>query len=244
LSVPGIGAQVTQGLIFYQTTAQPDEDIQLFSLLVCLFVTQLQAALLPFMSISVFIDDRRFFVMESASELYPTSVYYAANASVEFTLTTINAVIYGFLTYFMCFYSPTGQYAFTTAKFLRHLLMVVAGAHTMSLQSIMAAILSPSLEVACALNAAVCSICCFGGIPPRLLSSSAHIIQWVSPLKYCYTAMVINYFRGTTGEDFAAMMEIQYPQTIWLNFVIVLGFYLFYTLVGFLGLHYLYRERH
>lgn len=54
-------------------------------------------------------------------------------------------------------------------------------------QAIMCSILSPSLEVACALNVGITCVFCFGGIPPRLLFDSAKVIQWVSPLKYSYT---------------------------------------------------------
>lgn len=54
-------------------------------------------------------------------------------------------------------------------------------------QAIMCSILSPSLEIACALNVGITCVFCFGGIPPRLLFNKAQIIQWVSPLKYSYT---------------------------------------------------------
>ena len=62
-------------------------------------------------------------------------------------------------------------------KFSIYLIFVVAGAHTGSMQAIMCAILSPSLEIACALNVGITCVFCFGGIPPRLLFAPSRIIQ-------------------------------------------------------------------
>jgi hypothetical protein len=56
---------------------------------------QLQALLLPFVSMTLFIEDRKFFVRESASKLYSTSNYFLANALLELVLTTTCAIIYG-----------------------------------------------------------------------------------------------------------------------------------------------------
>lgn len=56
---------------------------------------QLQALLVPFVSMTLFIEDRKFFVRESASRLYSTSNYFLANALLELVLTTTGAVIYG-----------------------------------------------------------------------------------------------------------------------------------------------------
>lgn len=44
---------------------------------------------------TLFIEDRKFFVRESASRLYSTSNYFLANALLELVLTTTGAIIYG-----------------------------------------------------------------------------------------------------------------------------------------------------
>ena len=145
------------------------------------------------------------------------SNYFLANAVLELILTTTCALVYGVLTYFLCFYASSGDFAFDwgtlflflfcllgkaggkkgkveardieqrnqlfnqmnkhTGKFAIYLIFVVAGAHTGSMQAIMCAILSPSLEIACALNVGITCVFCFGGIPPRLLFAPSRIIQ-------------------------------------------------------------------
>jgi len=71
------------------------------------------------------------------------------------------------------------------------------------MQAIMCSILSPSLEVACALNVGITCVFCFGGIPPRLLFPAARFIQWLSPLKYSYT--VRSEFKSKWREGWAVV---------------------------------------
>ena len=63
---------IFQGLVFFRSPAKSPPLVQAVSLLICLFVTQLQALLLPFVSMTLFIEDRKFFVREAASRLYST----------------------------------------------------------------------------------------------------------------------------------------------------------------------------
>jgi len=63
---------IFQGIVFFRSPAQTPALVQAASLLICLFVTQLQALLLPFVSMTLFIEDRKFFVREAASRLYST----------------------------------------------------------------------------------------------------------------------------------------------------------------------------
>ncbi len=84
-----------QGVVFFRAPYKQPVLVQSVALLICLFVTQLQALLLPFVSMTLFIEDRKFFVRESASRLYSTSNYFFANALLELVLTTTCALIYG-----------------------------------------------------------------------------------------------------------------------------------------------------
>ena len=63
---------IFQGIVFFRSPAKTPALVQAVSLLICLFVTQLQALLLPFVSMTLFIEDRKFFVREAASRLYST----------------------------------------------------------------------------------------------------------------------------------------------------------------------------
>lgn len=58
--------------LFFRSPAKIHLLVQAVSLLIYLFVTQLQALLLPFVSMTLFIEDRKFFVREVASRLYLT----------------------------------------------------------------------------------------------------------------------------------------------------------------------------
>ena len=235
---------IFQGVVFFRAPEKEPVLVQSVSLLICLFVTQLQALLLPFVSMTLFIEDRKFFVRESASRLYSTSNYFLANAVLELLLTTTAALIYGVLTYFLCFYTSKGDFAFDMGKFLIYLVFVVAGAHTGSMQAIMCSILSPSLEIACALNVGITCVFCFGGIPPRLLFPPSKIIQWVSPLKYSYTAMVESYFRGTASQMYVDMMDVTEPSGAWVNLGCLAVFFVGYNVISFWGLDKLYRNKH
>ncbi|KAM3570024.1 hypothetical protein VYU27_007902 [Nannochloropsis oceanica] len=234
---------IFQGIVFFNSPSKTPALVQAVALLICLFVTQLQALLLPFVSMTLFIEDRKFFVREAASRLYSTSIYFLANALLELILTTACALIYGLLTYFLCFYATSGDFAFSWARLSVYLLFVVAGAHTGSMQAIMCAILSPSLELACTLNVGITCVFCFGGIPPRLLFPPARIIQWISPLKYSYTAMVESYFRGTSANFYVEMMDVTRPSGVWVNFGCLLVFFIVYNVISFWGLHNLYRTK-
>jgi len=63
---------IFQGIVFFRSPAKTPALVQAVALLICLFVTQLQALLLPFVSMTLFIEDRKFFVREAASRLYST----------------------------------------------------------------------------------------------------------------------------------------------------------------------------
>jgi len=156
------------------------------ALAICMYSVQLQSVLLPYVSMPLFLEDRKFYVQESGSKLYPTSVYFLANLLLELSFTTVNASVYGTITFFLSLYEPTGEYATTTEKFLGHVMLVIAAALVGVMMAISCAVISPSADVAAALNIAFSCIFAFGAVPPELLSS-ARVIQWISPLKYTFT---------------------------------------------------------
>lgn len=74
-------------------------------------------------------------------------------------------------------------------------------------------------------------------------SSFFYLFQWVSPLKYSYTAMVESYFRGTPANTYVEMMDVTQPSGAGVNLGCLLVFFIAYNVISYWGLHNLYRTK-
>jgi len=248
------------------------------------------------------------------SSLFPLlslySNYFLANAVLELILTTTCALVYGVLTYFLCFYASSGDFAFSWGK--DHIVYEEAVKRHTCISEIEPKIYafllqgnSPftsssssralTLEVcrqscaqssprlwklpvrstwasrACSASAASLLGCFsrlpglfryalppsfrhFSNAPPISTQSNfmrtypfsclvLYLFQWVSPLKYSYTAMVGSFFRGTPANTYVEMMDVTQPSGALVNLGCLLVFFLAYNVISFWGLHNLYRTK-
>ena len=76
------------------------------------------AALLPFVSQSIFLHDRQFFSRENAAGLYASSAYYAVNVSLEMILNALGGFLFATISYYMKSYSAFVQPENEAACFL------------------------------------------------------------------------------------------------------------------------------
>lgn len=88
---------------------------------------------------------------------------------------------------------------------------------------------------------------CVVSYPAVSLSS----LQYISPTKYAYTAILLHFFKnnprtvtpfGTVSEVMDAM-EMTNPGTVWANILAMLGIYMLFNLAGFFCLKHLYKEQ-
>lgn len=70
-----------------------------------------------------------------------------------------------------------------------------------------------------------------------------YLFQWVSPLKYSYTAMVGSFFRGTPANTYVEMMDVTQPSSALVNLGCLLVFFFAFNVISFWGLHNLYRTK-
>ena len=86
------------GLIFYGI---PSDASLLWTRLNIEFMAAVFLMLFPYISMSLMVSDRAFFLSDMSSRLYPPSVYFAAKSLVTLPFNILNAAVFALIVYGM-----------------------------------------------------------------------------------------------------------------------------------------------
>lgn len=150
-------SQLFHSGVFYKVVDKMENVLDLIIVLECIFATQIELILIPFVSMSLFVEDRRFFQRESSMKLYNPLSYFIAQFTCEIILTTVLASIFSMVTYHYCLTPDDDFLPPDWVKFLTFTGITTVIANVGVAASVMAATTAPNLDVAILINCFVVS---------------------------------------------------------------------------------------
>jgi ABC-type multidrug transport system ATPase subunit len=195
--------------------------------------------------LNVFPAEIAVFKRERAAQMYRVSTYYLSKNFAELPLQLLLPIIYGTIAYWMISFQATAKAFFTFLVFL------VVIAFTSQSLGIMISAAVPNITVANIVAPLVLIVLVlFGGLYANNQTFWAGIswIQYLSYVNYAFKALMQNEFTGLvfcpsdpsqctyqTGEEVLNAYDATQP-TIWIDFVVILGYAFLFKFVGFVFL--------
>ena len=182
--------------------------------------------LLPFVTIPIFVTDKKFFAAESALGLYSPWMYAASQLFLEFGfLTMISIVEAGILISMSALWNPTIPFWISFLTVLSAFIVAGLVGSTLVLCS---AMLLPTQDLAFLVSSTTVTIALAlsgGFLPFADMPALPYAIQWTSPVKYSYQALLISLLKGTSAENVLNIYEYNNPPTITENIGANCGFF-------------------
>lgn len=182
--------------------------------------------LLPFATIPVFITDKKFFAAETALGLYSSWMYGASQLILESAFLTVISIIETGIVVPMCgLWNPTFPLWICFFTVLSILMMAGLVGSTMVLccamwlpsQDLTFLVSSTIVTIALALSGGFLAFADMPALP--------YAIQWISPVKYSYQALLISQLKGTSAEKVLDISEYNSPPTIMGNIGVMCAFF-------------------
>ncbi|PIA15045.1 hypothetical protein COEREDRAFT_75456 [Coemansia reversa NRRL 1564] len=181
------------GFIFLNTHNRP-VAVQRQNFSGSLFFTAVTQFLLSILSVvNVFTHERMVFAREWRSGYYSLPAYFASKNIVELPIQVILPIIYACISYWLLGLRHDG------ARFIIYTATcIVLNLCGFSFGLLMASLFSNMGTILAALPAMFLPFLLFGGLLVNSGNSTVWLrwLQWVSPIKYGYTAMMKNQFSG------------------------------------------------
>ncbi|KAJ2877107.1 hypothetical protein FB639_003831, partial [Coemansia asiatica] len=221
------------GLIFLNTQNKPP-NVQQQNFSGALFFTSTAQMLIAILAvINVFTGERLVFQRERDAGYYGLPAYYASKNIVELPIQVCVPIIYSCISYWLLgLRRDAGRF------FIYMLTTICLNLCGFSFGMFLGASFSSLSAILSVLPAIFLPFLLFGGLLVNTGNSTAWLrwLQWISPIKYGYTALMYNQFKGYTvdGADFGDRYLDQVnlgPFSIAVNIVFVL----LISLVAWLG---------
>ncbi|OMH80189.1 ATP-binding cassette sub-family G member 2 [Zancudomyces culisetae] len=232
------------GILFYDSSDNAPQ-VQLQNFTGALFFSSMTQFIPVAVNVlSTFTAERQVFIREHSNRAYFVTPYFFAKLLVEFPLQVVSPVIFATISFFMVGYTRTVEQFFI--YLLTCLLMSLTGFSMGFFISTIFADISTALSV---LPMMIIVPVVFGGL---LVNSNSMFpwvawLQWISPIKYAFSAFCINQFTDYTyngqpiGNNQLKNLSLG-PFGIAANLGFLAGFYLLFTFLGYTGLHRLVRR--
>lgn len=227
------------GLIFWKV-AEPSTDRGLTfeeaELVVRMHTFILNVSyLLPFATIPLFVGDKRFFAAESALGLYSPWMYCVAEVFLEFAVVTMASILEACILIPMCaVWNPVIP---QWVSFLTILCVLIFSGLVGSTIILCCSIALPNQDVAFTIGSTIAtvSLALSGGfLPFNEMPNLPYWMQWASPVKYSFQALINATLRGTSAEKLIDIAEYNTPPTISENIgVLFVIFFVFSTITSF-----------
>jgi len=193
--------------------------------------------LLPFASIPVFVSDKRFLAAESALDLYESWMYGASQIFLEFVFLTLASIVETSIVFPMC------TMANPTIPIWRSYLTVLSILNFSGLVGstlvLCCSIWLPSQDLAflVASTISTISLSLSGGfLPFAEMPGLANALQWISPIKYSFQALVIAQLTGTSSEKLIDLSEFNTPSTTSENIYVLFCIFICLSILTAIGM--------
>jgi ABC-2 type transporter len=194
--------------------------------------------LLPFAYMSLYVADRRFYIIDVASNLYHPSAYYVAQ-----TLAAIPPALFNGVVLYLVVYSLIGLRNTVWAVFCTGIFAAIQG--LVSIQVVaLAAYLTPNQDLAFVAGIAY-------GLLGTLVAgylvkpSDMQLVLWgisfITPFRYVFQPLLKIQFDGTPDESLLRYMGI--TMSFGANVGILITIYVVMHLLTYMALHLLHRPR-
>jgi ABC-type multidrug transport system ATPase subunit len=204
------------------------------------FVILNQSFTTLFPVLNVFPPEIAVFKRERAARAYRVSTYYLAKNFAELPLQFAYPIIFGSIVYWMIGFAETAAAFFTFLAF-----MVVIAFTSQSLGILISAAV-PDVTVANILAPLILIIfVLFGGFYSNTQSIWSGIawIQWISYVNYAFKGLVQNEFNNVPGGAATISLYDAGAPSLWVDFVIIIGFGVFFRVLGCFVLAFRSRQR-
>lgn len=201
-----------------------------------IFLTQI-FYLLPFGQISTFFFDKKLFAAESSIGLYPAWVYGISQLVLELWVMVLCALLGSAIAVpMMSLWNPSFSRleSFTTM----FTVICVSGAVGNSIVMIIS-MLMPSQDIAFLVGSGNVTffLAVSGGfVPFPYIAEGVAWLQWFSPVKYSFQAFAWSLLSGTSAEALLDSLELNTPEGVGLNLVILIGVYVMCAILSVMAL--------
>ena len=220
------------GCIFYNIAATDDDEPLSYDQAQAtfgagIFLCQVYY-LLPFASISTFFFDKALFAAESSIGLYPAWVYSFCQIVLEFWVISLCALVQtGIAIPMMGLWNVTIS---NSASYLyMYTVFCVSGILGNALV-LLTSIIAFSQDLAFLIGSAntIVFLAVSGGfVPYPYIEDWIVWLQWVSPIKYSFQAFAWALLSNTPTTDLLHELELDTPQSVSTNIVILIGIFVF-----------------
>ena len=188
--------------------------------------------LLPFATIPLFVGDKRFFAAESALGLYSPWMYCAAEIFLEFAVVTMASILEACILIPMCaIWNPVVP---QWVSFLTILCVLIFSGLVGSTIILCCSIALPNQDVAFTIGSTIStiSLAISGGfLPFNKMPNLPFAMQWVSPVKYSFQALMNATLRGTSAEKLLDIAEYNTPPTISENIGVLFAIFFVFSII-------------
>ena len=193
--------------------------------------------LLPFATIPVFVTDKKFFAAESALGLYSSWMYGVSELFLEFAFVTLASLIETCIVINMCaMWNPVVP---AWASFLSVLAVLIFSGLVGSTIILCCSMWLPTQDLAFVLGSTISTISlalCGGFRPASDMPDVPYTLQWISPIKYSYQALLISLLTGTSSERLLDIQEYDSPPTVTGNLTILGLIFVVFCLITGIGM--------
>jgi hypothetical protein len=182
--------------------------------------------LLPFASMSLFINEKKFFLNECALGLYPPWIYCIAQGLLEMWVVVLATTLEAVIVIPMCFlWNPVMPH---WESFFTLLSALIGSGLVGSALVLFFSVLLPSQDLAFLFGAGFVtfSLGLSGGfVPFSSIGDFVGWLQWISPCKYSLQALLLGFFRGSEEEAIIEAAEFDRPSTVTANIAVLFFIY-------------------
>ncbi|KAJ1961547.1 hypothetical protein GGI12_003187 [Dipsacomyces acuminosporus] len=220
-----IGFGLIIGLVFLHTHRRPP-DVQLQNFSGALFFGCVNQFVLTMMSVvNVFVSERVVFLREWQGGYYTLLPYFFAKNIVELPIQIVSPVIYSCISYWLLGFRHD-VYKF----FLHTAVLIVVSLCGFSAGILLGSSFSDLSTILAVVPAIFLPFLLFGGLLVNTGNSTVWLrwLQWLSPIKYGYSALAINQFKGYVvngvpiGDRYLDVIQLG-PFSVGVNIAFVAG---------------------
>lgn len=235
------GLATVIGAIFWQV-GKPDETNNLSyddaPLIIGSSIFLLNVAyLLPFATIPVFVSDKKFLAAESSLGLYPSWMYGVSQIFLEFVFLSLTMTAVTIVAFYMCAMgNPTMP---EWGSFLTVLSILIMSGLVGSSMVLMTTIWLPTQDLAFLASSTIVTISlALSGafLPFADMPVLPNALQWISPVKYSFQALVTAQITGTGAERVLYVGKLNTPSTVSENIGVLCGLFVCFSIVIAVGM--------
>ncbi|KAI8322916.1 hypothetical protein GQ54DRAFT_332885 [Martensiomyces pterosporus] len=218
-----IGFGLILGLVFLNTQNRP-ASVQMQNFSGAIFFTCVTQYLLTTLAVvNVFAGERMVFLREWQAGYYTLPSYFIAKNIVELPIQIVSPILYACISYWLLGFRRDG------ARFLLYMVVcIVLSLCGFSCGILLGSSFESLSTILAVLPAIFLPLLLFGGLLVNTGNSTAWLrwLQWVSPIKYGYTAMAKNQFSGyvvngqPVGDSYLDVIQLG-PFSVGINILFV-----------------------